>query len=115
MKYHLLNIVRGGLPVVGAVTGGLTVAQKKPGFAWVAGGSLAGWVAGYIARNLALGLLNGSDSMPVSAYVPPENLRKPPADTPQIPDFVQEQKKPEGDVIDISSGRKSPPDGMGTM
>lgn len=113
MKYHLLNIVRGGLPVVGAVTGGLVVADKKPGFAWVAGGSLVGWVAGYVTRNLVLGLFNGSDQMPLAAYVPPPELRQPPADSPKIPKFVEEA--PRNNVVDISTKKPPNHDGMGRM
>lgn len=117
MKYHVLNIVRGGLPVVGAVTGGLTVAKRKPGLLWLAGGSLAGWIGGYVARNVILGMFKTTEPMPKQAFTSNE-LKQAPADAPKIPDFVQEEKPSEsvGQVIDIGS-KKRPPnnDGFGSV
>lgn len=114
MKYHLLNIVRGGLPVVGAVTGGLAISKTKPGLVWVAGGSLAGWVAGYFTRNVLLGMFNAREQMPINAYVAPPELRQVPADVPKVPNFVDRSEENISNVVDITEKKKRfNPDGMG--
>ena len=89
MRHHVINFLRNGLPAVGAVVGGLTVAQRKPGLAWTVAGAAGGWVSGYVAKNVLLALVGPpADTVPARPAEIPQAYQVRPEISPSVPQFV---------------------------
>ena len=103
----ILDLVRRGLPVIGAVSGGAIVASRTRKLGWLVGGTAAGWAGGELVSLALMKLAMGGKGEGVPS-APAEFEVEMPSGIQSIDETVGKVAANEtklGQVIDINSVR----------